>query len=520
MIIQPYAVKMRHLLLISIILFSLSCKTVRQPTKLLDDGVIDFYFLQLNDVYEIAPLENGKIGGMARVATLNNQLKGINGNTLTVLAGDFLSPSLLGTLKWEGKRIKGRQMVETMNAAGVDLVTFGNHEFDLELDELQARINESAFEWISSNVLLRQDSLTSSRFYKNKAEGKEYFQDHWIWNISDADGTEARIGIFGVTLPTFQKPYTHIEDFYLEARKANQHLSRQCDVMIGITHLERVEDSLLALQLFDVPLLLGGHDHEHMLFKVGGTTIAKADANAKTAYLHHLKWNKYFGTVAIRSKLIPLDSTIALDPKTDAIVEKWNHILLERIKEIIDRPSEVILHPKVPLDGRESSIRNSQTNLGHFVTEAMAMACEPPVNGAILNSGSIRIDDQLAGDLTPVDFFRAMPYGGEILVAEMKGAFLEKVLNAGEAGKGKGAYLQRYGFSPDGQSSHWLENGRSINEEKIYRLALNDFLLQGLDIEFLKTDAPEIIKIHRPLKGSLAEDIRRAVVAWSKKQSR
>lgn len=63
-----------------------------------------------------------------------------NSNTLTVLAGDFLSPSLLGTLKWEGERIKGKHMVDVLNATGIDLVTFGNHEFDIDEASLQKEL--------------------------------------------------------------------------------------------------------------------------------------------------------------------------------------------------------------------------------------------------------------------------------------------------------------------------------------------------------------------------------------------
>src|SRR5689334_16885147 len=107
-----------------------------------DDGKISITFLQLNDVYEIAPLEKGTVGGMARVATVRKQLLSQNPNTCTVLSGDFLFPSAMGTIAYEGKAIKGRQMVEAMNAAGIDLVTFGNHEFDLKEAELKDRINE------------------------------------------------------------------------------------------------------------------------------------------------------------------------------------------------------------------------------------------------------------------------------------------------------------------------------------------------------------------------------------------
>src|SRR5262249_54898194 len=49
--------------------------------------------LQLNDVYEMFPVDGR--GGLARVAALRRQLEAENPNTLTVLAGDLVSPSAL-----------------------------------------------------------------------------------------------------------------------------------------------------------------------------------------------------------------------------------------------------------------------------------------------------------------------------------------------------------------------------------------------------------------------------------------
>ena len=96
-----------------------------------DDGKISFTILQLNDVYEISSIQGGKYGGMARVETVHQELVAKNKNTLLVMAGDFLNPSLLGTMKHEGVRVRGKQMIEVMNAMSFDLVAFGNHEFDI-----------------------------------------------------------------------------------------------------------------------------------------------------------------------------------------------------------------------------------------------------------------------------------------------------------------------------------------------------------------------------------------------------
>ena len=94
-------------------------------------GKVQVNFIQINDVYEIAPLEGGKTGGMARVAYLSKKIKAENPNSFLVMAGDFLSPSVYNSLKVDGQRVRGRQMVEAMNAAGTDIAIFGNHEFDI-----------------------------------------------------------------------------------------------------------------------------------------------------------------------------------------------------------------------------------------------------------------------------------------------------------------------------------------------------------------------------------------------------
>ena len=115
---------------IKIGVFLLSLLLLASCTK--DDQKIDFTFLQLNDVYEIAPIQGGEFGGLARVETVHQDLLKENKNTLLMMAGDFLNPSLIGTLKVEGERVRGKQMVSVMNAMNFDLVAFGNHEFDVD----------------------------------------------------------------------------------------------------------------------------------------------------------------------------------------------------------------------------------------------------------------------------------------------------------------------------------------------------------------------------------------------------
>src|ERR1041385_3211516 len=75
--------------------------------------------LHLNDVYEITAVQGGKQGGLARVAALRKELIRKNPNTITILGGDAVSPSALGTAVVDGEPLGGRQMIATLNAVGV-----------------------------------------------------------------------------------------------------------------------------------------------------------------------------------------------------------------------------------------------------------------------------------------------------------------------------------------------------------------------------------------------------------------
>ena len=102
-------------------------------------------FLQINDVYSTVPIDG--VGGLARVATLKQEMAAAGKTPVLVIAGDFLSPSVASSV------FKGEQMVAALNAAGLDFATLGNHEFDFGSDFLIQRMAEGKWEWVVSNVI-------------------------------------------------------------------------------------------------------------------------------------------------------------------------------------------------------------------------------------------------------------------------------------------------------------------------------------------------------------------------------
>ena len=481
-----------------------------------DDHKIKMTFLQVNDVYEIAPLEGGKVGGMARVETLHKQLLKENPNTYLFMAGDFLNPSLIATMKYKGEKIRGKQMVDVMNAMHFDLVSFGNHEFDLKYKALKKRFYESNFQWIATNASHKNKDGSNSAFQVERNGKKEDIPRTYILNVKDADGTEAKIGFFAPCINSNPKDYVDYGDFYEDSKNAYKVLEGKTDFVVGLTHLKQSQDEMIAKMLPKVPLIMGGHEHTNRLVPIGDCKIAKADANARTAYVHRLEYDTKSKKLTINSELVNIDEKIPFDDKVDGIVKKWTAILDEKIKKFVANPDEVIFVANKPLDGRDTPIRSTQTNLGTLIAQAMSKAYDDKVDCVFYNGGSVRIDDQLQGNITGVDVFRILPFGGSALKVKMKGRLLERALKYGRLNKGKGSYLQHYNISYNEADKTWLIGGKPLDRNKIYTVAISDYLLKGFDIPFLKPENKNIIKVYAPNEGEPAYDIRNAVIRLMK----
>ena len=478
-----------------------------------DDGKIDLIFLQLNDVYEIAPIQGGEYGGMARVETVHKELLKENPNTMLFLAGDFLNPSLLGSINVNGERVRGKQMIEVMNAMNFDLVAFGNHEFDVSQKDLQKRLNESNFPWISANVKLKTDQGTIP-FYKERNAQKLSVGETYIKEFSDEDGTKIKIGFVSVCIPSNPKDFVEYDDMYKKISSSYEAIKDLVDVVFGLTHVTLENDKKIAKLLPNIPLIMGGHEHTHSNDFVGNVQISKADANAKTVYIHKISYDKTTKKTTVTSELKEINASIKADERVGGIVKKWQTILVSQIKNVIQYPNQVIFNAKIPLDGRDTPIRSVQTNLGQVITKAMSFAYKNQVDCALVNGGSIRIDDQLSGLVTAVDIFRVLPYGGGVLKVGIKGSLLERVLEYGIKSQGEGAYLQRFNASKlDGI---WMIKGRALDNNKTYTVAFSDYLLKGLDIPFLSSSNSEITYIFQPKDTALASDIRKAVINYLK----
>jgi 5'-nucleotidase len=417
--------------------------------------------VHINDVYEIAALDGGRSGGLARVATLKKRLQKRADAVFLCLAGDFLSPSALGRALMDGRAVAGAQMIAALNAAGLDFAAFGNHEFDLEPQELQARLDESKFTWLSANLYRR----TEHGFQPFVQNGRPV--DSFAVLRVRKKNAVFRLGLTGVTLNFAMPPYAKYTDAGAALDKVAAMLKDSTDALVAMTHLNFREDWNLASSRPEWALFMGGHEHENLYRRTPkGTVVAKADANARSAYVHLFTFRPRTRRVRLRSRLIALDDKIRPDPQTQRVVDDWMNRGKAAYRAMGFEPDAFVAQLTQELDGTEAAVRNTSNPLTRLMAEAF-WAAGDSVEFAFFNAGSIRLDDKLRGTLTQYDLFRLLPFGGKLVQAQVDGQTLLEIKAAGEANRGTGGFL------------HWHGDTAAIEPSRFYRVVFNEFLLSG-----------------------------------------
>lgn len=362
--------------------------------------------LQLNDVYQFSPVDQGTRGGVARVLTVRKIIQKENPNTLFLFAGDTISPSV------ESITYKGAQMIEAWNSAGLDYATFGNHEFDFGPEVLKERMKESRFGWIAANVI-------------EKTTGK-VFGNAEPFVIREFGGV--KIGIFGLVLPdtkTTSRPGGDVE-FLNPCETARSMVTeihkRGAKVVVALTHLSMGEDKEVA-RCSGVNLIIGGHEHTLLESSAGGVPILKMTANARELGRIDLNISKTNGELnSIDWKVIPITSETAEDPMFSSVYRKYSGLLAEL--------DQVVGRTLVSLDGRSAENRTHETNIGNLVADSYRKAMAADV--ALVNGGSIRVDEIIRpGKLTVRDVLSTLPFKARLIKIEVSGALLRQALENG-----------------------------------------------------------------------------------------
>lgn len=433
--------------------------------------------LQLNDVYEISPVDGGENGGLARVATLLQRERARSPHTLFLLAGDFLSPSLAS------KEFKGQQMVASLNALKLDVAALGNHEFDVNVETLGQRISESSFSYVAANV------------FKKDGKPLDGVKQYVIRNMG-----RVRVAVLGLltqdtaTKSAYGKEIRVDDPIAVGASLARRLRSQGVDIIIALTHLSMCEDKQLAARA-DVDLIVGGHEHELLQSMAGRVHISKMGSDARSLGrmdLHLISTRQ--GRFRLKDMdwwNLGVDKNTPENEEVKKVVDQWEGRLKQKYPDL----DEKIGQTTVELDALAAHLRRSETNFGNFLADAYRQAYEN-ADAALVNSGGIRSDrtygrDNATTDITNRDLRSILPYDNDLLLTEVTGEQLKRLLEHGvsEVVNEDGRFPQVSGLSfsydaarPKGQRVLDIKVGGSPYEpQKKYRLVVNSFMFGGGD---------------------------------------
>ncbi|OGL12867.1 MAG: hypothetical protein A3I14_10175 [Candidatus Rokubacteria bacterium RIFCSPLOWO2_02_FULL_73_56] len=430
-----------------------------------DAGLVRLTLLQVNDVYELEPVDGGRRGGLARLATLVREVRDASPHTLFVLPGDFLSPSVMSAV------LRGEQMVAALNALGLDVATFGNHEFDFGPGVLRERMREAKFAWLSANV---QERATGAPF-----GGAQALELRTLGGV--------RVGLFGLTTAETARvssagPGVVFADPLAAGREAARALrARGAQVVVALTHQAMADDRRLAAAA-GVDLILGGHEHEPLVAEEGPTLITKAGSDARWLVRVDLGLTPAGKLVERAFAFREVSARVPEDPAVAELVRAYARRLDRELDAVVGRTT-------VPLDATRR-LRAAETNLGNFVADVVRAHTGAQV--ALVNGGGIRTDSTVpAGPLTRRTVRGLLPFTNVVVTLELTGGDLRAALEHGlaQADRGGGGFLQVSGVRlvwdprrPAGGRLVGAEvGGRALDDGSRYTVAVPGFLARGGD---------------------------------------
>lgn len=387
--------------------------------------------------------------------------------SLRVDAGDEFQGTLISNLAF------GRPVVEAFNRMGYAAAAVGNHEFDWGIDTLRARIRESAYPWLSANIV-------------EKATGTV---PPWLrqWTMVEREGIKiALIGVTTTETPTATRPSNVASlrfldeaaairgvlpdvraahpDFVIVLAHAGAFCKSSCDGEV-VTLAQRLDSG-------SVDLIVSGHTHSLVETTVNGIPIIQAHAHGTDIGVVDFVRRADGGRTAHLRDITVDDAAVTPDSALSALLVPFAAAAASAER----RPITVLRAPMSRPEGEEYA-------LGHLIADAYRDTAHADVG--LINNFGMRADLP-GGEVTFGDLYLVQPFNNEIVRVTVTGAdllaVLEHVVSHGAPSAHVSGITVRY--DPHGRSGHRIRevrftDGTPLDPQHSYTLAVPDFLADG-----------------------------------------
>lgn len=459
------------------------------------------------------------IDNVAKRVTAVKSVREEKPNAVLVDAGDVFS----GTLYFN--QYKGQADLQFMNMMQYDMMTFGNHEFDLGGGKegntaLADFVKNADFPFISSNVDFSKDAamsgLQNNTITNNPEDGQVYDAI-----VKEIEGE--KVGFFGLTTEEtadIASPgNTTFADYIESAEQTVAALEKQgVDKIVAVTHIGYNDNALydndltLAAEVDGIDLIVGGHDHTKLTEPVVVTEDSKGNEKEPTVIVQAYQYSDFLGTVDVEfdengvvtgyaGELIDV-SKQEENAEAAELLKKYS-ATIDALKNEETGATAVneLTNPRISDEGNteQLSVRKNETELGNLLTDGMLWAAKQKDNNVVIamqNGGGIRSGIN-AGPITVGEVLTVLPFGNTLATMELTGAEIIEALEHSVSAypKESGGFLHvsgmKYTFDSSKEAGSRVQsvqvqdgaNGSYTNlvESKTYTVATNYFTAKGGD---------------------------------------
>lgn len=425
----------------------------------------------------------------------------------TASSGDFLQGGAMGTLS------KGEYPVEAIRQVRYDVMVPGNHEFDFGMERLRAFCGETEADGAVRKGNRVDCPMICANLVQIDTTGKRGPERIFpAWQISKAG--RKRIGWIGLTTPqaVFSESYSFYDEkgrhrYDLEETRLAEILQQSidevraqgADYVILLSHLgdrpgkdTPVNCRTVVKATHGIDVVLDGHNHDLIpgdtLFDSNGKAVLLVQCGSKFSHIGKLI---IYPDGKMSHETIRLEDIPYRSEKVQATLDSIKTLTDGLLNRVIGKSAFSLLAD----DGHgKRLVRNQETNLGDFVTDALRQASGADI--AVVNGGNLR-ENLPAGTLTYHDLFDTLPYHNVICTISASGHQIRQFLEAGLQlyPVENGGFMQvsglRYTISRlvQGQPYHIASvevldaDGRyqKLDEKRHYIVALSEYMQGGGD---------------------------------------
>ena len=232
-----------------------------------------------------------------------------------------------------------------------------------------------------------------------------------------------------------------------------------------------------------IPLILGGHDHEHYLETINGCTICKTGADAKKIGIIELFW-------ADDSKDTKPKISVTLKDFSEYSKNSQVQSSIDSHKSLLTQLESATLC-KIPKNIKLSSklMRFDPTTMGTFICSSIKNALGTDV--CLIAAGCIRANRDYFNEekLTYANLKQEIPFDTIIVNVELPGGLICDMIEYTRAFALQSPPVEKGGYLQSDDDVIWNKSknkvteiaGKPVQRDQLYVVSINQMLLEGLD---------------------------------------